>query len=279
MSHLLYFKTTLELKRYSSNTIKSYMSSLKNFAREYDYTPIQLEKLEEKDIIISSINIIKKRNYSISSQKQLIGALKLFYKEIFKRSIDFSIIYPTRKSESLPSILSKKEVSDIINSIDNYKHKTIIATIYGLGLRISELINLKIANIDSKRMLVIIKNSKEKKDRIVMLPNNLLELLRKYFIIYKPQNFLFEGMNNKQYSDSSIRKIFKKALLDNSIIKHATVYTLRHSFATHLLEKGTDIRIIQKILGHKNINTTLIYVKVAESTIKNVKSPIDDLII
>ncbi len=113
MSHLLYFKTILELKRYSSDTIESYMSSLKNFAREYDYTTIQLEKLEEKDIIISSINIIKKRNYSISSQKQLIGALKLFYKEIFKRSIDFSIIYPTRKSEYLPSISTSKFSDEI----------------------------------------------------------------------------------------------------------------------------------------------------------------------
>ncbi|MDT7833278.1 tyrosine-type recombinase/integrase [Flavobacteriaceae bacterium S356] len=279
MSHLLDFKTILEIKRYSQNTIESYMSSLNTFTKEHEYTIEILEKLSDKDIILSSVNSIKKKNYSVSSQKQLIGALKLFYKEIFKRSIDFSIIYPTRKSEHLPSILSKKEMYDIITSTENCKHKTIIATIYGLGLRISELINLCIVDIDSDRMLVTIKNSKGKKDRVIMLPNNLLLLLRKYFIKYRPKVFLFEGVGYKKYSDSSIRKILKKAVVNCEIRKHVTVHTLRHSFATHLLENGTDIRIIQKLLGHKNINTTLVYVKVADSTIKNVKSPIEDLII
>ena len=279
MSYLQDFKTILTLKRYSNNTIESYIGLLKIFTLEYQYTDVHLQKLEDRDIILSVINLVKKRKYSASSQKQLIGGLKLFYKEILKREIDFSIIYPTRNTHYLPAVLSKNEVQQIISSFTNIKHKTIIATIYGLGLRISELINLKIEDIDSDRMLVHIKNAKGKKDRIVMLPNSLLQLLRQYFMKYKPKYYLFEGVRDKQYSDSSIRKILKLAVASLNIKKRVTVHTLRHSFATHLLENGTDIRIIQKLLGHTNIKTTLQYVKVAQSTIQNVKSPIEDILV
>lgn len=275
MSYLLKFKTILEIKRYSANTVESYVNSVKNFGLHYEYSATQIEKLEDKDVILSVINLVKNKSYSISSQKQLIGGLKLFYKEVFRREIDFSIIYPTRNTEYLAVILSKEEITSIIKSIENKKHKTIIAVIYGLGLRISEAVNLEVFDIDSNRMLVHIKNAKGKKDRMVMLPNNLLMMLREYFKIYKPQKYLFEGLKGAKYSDTSIRKILKKAADSVNINKKITVHTLRHSFATHLLENGTDIRIIQKLLGHKSINTTLQYVKVAQSTIQNVKSPID----
>lgn len=275
MCYVQKFKTILEIKRYSKSTMDSYLNALNQFAVTLNYSSEDLPKLSEKDIILSTIKVVKDKKYGISAQKQLIGALKLFYQEMFKRKIDFSIIYPTRKTESLPQILSKQEVKQILTSYANLKHKAIIGTIYGLGLRISELIDLKISDIDSQRMLVHIKNSKGNKDRVVMLPQNLLIVLRKYFREYKPSTFLFEGQKKQQYSETSIRKILKNAVHKNNIRKQITVHSLRHSFATHLLENGTDIRIIQKLLGHKNIETTLQYTKVAESTLQNIQSPID----
>ena len=277
MSHLLKFKTILELKRYTPNTIKTYLSFMELFSDFYNFNDNHLEKLEDKDVITSVIKLVKTKSYSLSSQKQLIGALNLFYKELYKRHIDFSIIYPTRRENYLPQILSKGEVKLILKNTNNIKHKAILATIYGMGLRISEALNLKINDIDSDRMLVHIKNAKGKKDRIVMLPESLLRLLRVYFKEYRPKIYLFEGHYEKQYSASSVRKVLKMALIKSDIKKPVTVHTLRHTFATHLLENGTDIRIIQKLLGHKNIGTTLQYTQVAKSTIKNVVSPLDTI--
>lgn len=277
MSHLLDFKTILELKRYTPNTMKTYLSFIELFKDFYNFNDGHLERLEDKDLITSVIKLVKTKNYSSSSQKQLIGALNLFYKELFKRQIDFSIIYPTRREHYLPQILSKKEIKLILTNTNNTKHKAILATIYGMGLRISEAIALKINDIDSNRMLVHIKNAKGKNDRIVMLPENLVLLLRVYFKEFRPKNYLFEGQNGKPYSASSIRKILKRTVIKSNIKKTITVHTLRHTFATHLLENGTDIRIIQKLLGHKNIGTTLQYTQVAKTTIKNVMSPLDTI--
>lgn len=278
MSHLETFKTILELKRYSKSTINTYLNFLTVFKQFLIIDFPNLEKLDDKDVITTIIEVVRTKHYGISSQKQLIGAINLFYKEIFKRHINFSMIYPTRNEQFLPHILSKTEIKSILNKTTNIKHKAILACIYGLGLRISEAINLKLNHIDSDRMLVHIHNAKGKRDRIVMLPNNLLILLRLYFKAYRPSDYLFEGQKKgTSYSESSIRKILKNALNKSHIKKPIKVHTLRHSFATHLLENGTDIRIIQKLLGHKNIKTTLVYTQVAESTIQNVKSPLDML--
>lgn len=277
MSYFNGFKTILELKRYSKNTIDTYLSFLKLFTVTFDYTDEHLEKLEDRDILNSIVKIVKSKNYGISSQKQLIGAISLLYKELFKRTIDFSMIYPSRKTENLPTVLSKEEIKLMIEATVNLKHKAILCTIYGLGLRVSEVLALKISHIDSDRMIVVVKNSKGNKDRVIMLSPKLLSLLREYFKQYTPKQFLFEGKAFEKYSASSVRKIFIKAKTEARIKKSATVHTLRHSFATHLLESGTDIRIIQKLLGHKNINTTLLYTHISRSTITNIKSPLDTL--
>jgi site-specific recombinase XerD len=277
MSHLSTFKTILELKRYSPNTVAVYLSFVESVTEFLKIQPNTLSNLSDKDILLTVVNITKQKKYGISSQKQLIGALSLFYKEVLKREVDFSVIYPSRNEQYVPVILSKSEVKQILQATENIKHKAILATIYGLGLRISEAIALKVVDVDSNRMMVHIKNSKGKKDRMVMLPNNLLVLLRRYFKEYKPKEYLFEGQKKSKYSDSSIRKILNKALSATKITKPITVHSLRHSFATHLLENGTDIRIIQKLLGHKSINTTLTYTRVAETTLQNVKSPLDML--
>ncbi|RKE95462.1 tyrosine-type recombinase/integrase [Ichthyenterobacterium magnum] len=277
MSYLLKFKTILELKRYTPNTMKTYLNFIKLFSEFFNFNDTHLEKLTDKDIITCTIKLVKIKQYSASSQKQLIGALNLFYKELFKRHIDFSIIYPSRSENYLPQILSKHEIKQILEHTNNIKHKAILATIYGMGLRISEAVNLKINDIDSNRMLVHIKNAKGKKDRIVMLPESLLALLRIYFKEYRPKVNLFEGQHSNAYSAGSIRKILKLSANKAKIKKPITVHTLRHTFATHLLENGTDIRIIQRLLGHKNIGTTLQYTQVAQSTITNVVSPLDAL--
>jgi len=233
--------------------------------------------LSEKEIIRSCINLIKEKKYSYSSQKQLLGAIKKFYLECLRRDINLKVIYPSRSPSELPDILSKQEIKALLKATKNIKHKAILATIYGLGLRISELINLKVADIDSERMLVSINQAKGKKDRVVMLPQNLLKLLRTYFQDYSPKEYLFEGQNAPQYSPSSIRKVLHKAVAKVGITKKVKVHTLRHSFATHLLENGTDVRIIQKLLGHNNLNTTMIYTQVANSALTQVKSPLDSL--
>ena len=277
MSYFLKFKTILELKRYSKNTIETYLSFFKLFQNSFEYSDDHLEKLEDRDVLNSLVKLIRYKKYATSSQKQLIGAIALFYKELCKRKIDFSLIYPSIRSEYLPKVLSKQDVKKIIEVTTNVKHKAIISAIYGLGLRVSEVLALQVKDIDSKRMLVYINDSKGKKDRVVMLPKKLLELLRNYFIEYKPTTFLFEGQKKQKYTATSTRKIFINAKTKANVSTTATLHTLRHSFATHLLENGTDIRLIQKLLGHKNIKTTLIYTHVSKSFIGNIESPLDTI--
>jgi len=164
----------------------------------------------------------------------------------------------------------------IVNCIKNLKHKAIILTIYSAGLRISEVINLKIADIDSSRMAIIIKGAKGKKDRNSLLSEKLLVILRDYFKLYKPKMWLFEGQTGEQYAASSIQHIFRRACDDAKIIKKASVHTLRHSFATHLLEHGTDLRYIQELLGHSSSKTTEIYTHITHKGMEKVKSPLDN---
>jgi site-specific recombinase XerD len=178
----------------------------------------------------------------------------------------------------LPIVLSEDEVKSMINNLENIKHKCVIMMIYSGGLRISELINLKITDIDSKRMQVFIKNAKGKKDRYTLLSSKALAFLREYFLIYKPKNWLFEGMNKEKYSERSIQNIFKRALKASRINKVATVHTLRHSFAIHLLENGTDLRYIQALLGHSSAKTTQIYTHVSTRAISEIVNPLDKIL-
>ena len=182
-----------------------------------------------------------------------------------------------RSEHKLPNVLSEEEVMRIINNVQNIKHKAILLTIYSAGLRISEAVNLKIADIDSSRHLILIKGAKGKKDRNSLLSEKLLVYLRKYFLMYKPKVWLFEGQYGGQYSDSSIQAIFREACNAAKITKKATVHTLRHSFATHLLERGTDLRYIQELLGHSSSKTTEIYTHITHKGMEQIKSPLDNL--
>lgn len=180
--------------------------------------------------------------------------------------------------KELPEVLSKKEIKRIINVTKNYKHKALICLIYSSGLRVSEVIRLKLKHIDSDRKMVYIKDAKGKKDRYSILSKRAIALLRRYVKKYEPQKWLFPGQKeNKHLTERSLQKVVKKASKKAKIKKDVSVHTLRHSFATHLHENGVDIRYIQKLLGHKSSKTTEIYTHVSKFDINNIKSPLDNL--
>lgn len=268
------FSQWLAIKGYSRSTIKNYRAALKPFLTQLK---IPLEKVTAKEVQTYALTRIKKDNISFSTQKQILGAIKLFYKELYGKHLKIDYLYPDRQEKLLPVVLSKQEVAKLLGCIDNLKHQTIITCIYSAGLRISEVIKLKVRDIDSDRMVITIKNAKGYKDREVMLSKKLLELLRKYYVAYKPQDYLFEGQVKPLYSETSIRKLFTNALKKANIQKKATVHTLRHSFATHLLENGTDIRYIQEFLGHNSIKTTQIYTHLLTNHKATIQSPLDSL--
>ncbi len=225
------FIQLLDIKRYARNTIKSYKTALLQF---FTQLSIPVGRVESRDV---QAYIYRKttEGISFSSQKQIVGAIKLFYKEMYNRNLQIDYLYPDRREHKLPVVLSQEEVRSLLNTIQNKKHKAIISCLYSAGLRISELIQLKSQDIDSSRMIINIKGAKGYKDREVMLSEKLLVLLRGYYKDYQPKQWLFEGKQNKTYSATSIRNVFKKALKQAGITKKATVHSLRHSFATHLL--------------------------------------------
>jgi site-specific recombinase XerD len=180
-----------------------------------------------------------------------------------------------RKEHKLPKVISKEEVIAIIENTNNIKHRCIVEVLYSGGLRRSELINLKIKDIDSKRMVIRIEDAKGNKDKFTILSETLLKDLRKYFIEWKPKNYLFEGTANEKYTASSVAKIISKASLRAKIQQKVTPHMLRHSFATHLLENGTDLRYIQSLLGHSSTKTTEIYTHVATNIFRKIKNPLD----
>ncbi|MBS8122011.1 site-specific tyrosine recombinase/integron integrase [Candidatus Vampirococcus lugosii] len=266
------FSEWLHIKKYSKNTIKTYTSILMKLFNHY----LDNTKLTKKEIY-NYVNIQVKKGISISFQKQIIGAITLYYNEFLGKKYDFSYIKPRGKENKIPNVLSKEEVKKLIESIDNLKHKTIVSLIYSGGLRLSELIHLKIENIDSKRMKIYIKKSKGAKDRTIPLSKEILKLLKIYYKKYKPNELLFPGEGNYIYSDKSIQNIVKNASKKAGIMKNVTPHTLRHSYATHLLENGVDIKYIQELLGHSNIKTTQIYTHITNPSLDKIENPFDTL--
>lgn len=221
--------------------------------------------------------MIKKKNISISQQNQRINAIRFYYEKILGYDKQYYCIHRPRKEKKLPQVLSKNQIRDILNSCNNIKHRCIITLLYSAGLRRGEVLNLKITDIDSQRMVLIIRGAKGKKDRLSLLSNHALIMLREYYKQYRPEEYLFEGQNGSKYSAESIAKIFKRAVLKTNIKRHVTPHTLRHSFATHLLEQGTDLRYIQKLLGHNSSKTTEIYTHVSCNSLNKINNPFDDL--
>jgi integrase/recombinase XerD len=269
------FEHYLQSKRYSPNTIKVYAETLRVFLRYF--TNKSIKEISNEDLIAFNNDYILKNNFSSSYQNQLVNAVKLYYSAIQHKRIDVELVHRPRREKRLPNVLSKKEVKSILDAPYNLKHRAMLSMIYSCGLRRSELLNLTKLDIDSKRMVVIIRMAKGKKDRIVPLSPKILILLRDYYKSYQPKHFLFEGQDGGKYSEKSLENVFKQSLLKSRIEKPATMHWLRHSYATHLLESGTDLRYIQDLLGHKSSKTTEIYTHVSTKNIQNIRSPFDDL--
>jgi site-specific recombinase XerD len=267
------FIKTLTLKNYSPNTIRTYRSMLQEFLVYYQ--KMDPGKITEEQIRDYLLYLIEERKVSISYQNQSINAIKFYYEQVLGRPVRTYYVQRPKKEKILPNVLSEQEVLLILNSTENIKHKAILSLIYSAGLRRGELINMKINDIDSKRMYVIIRQGKGRKDRYSILSEKVLELLRRYVRQYKPVEWLFEGQFGGQYGVSSIQHILKDAVAASKIRKKVTVHTLRHSFATHLLEHGVDIRYIQELLGHQSSKTTEIYTHITHRGLGKIKSPLD----
>jgi site-specific recombinase XerD len=221
--------------------------------------------------------LVNERNISGSYQNQSINSIKFYFERVMGGQRKVYTIDRPRKEKFLPEVLSEEEVVMILNSTENLKHKAMLITIYSAGLRVSEFINLKIKDIDSNRMQIRVEQGKGKKDRYTLLGKKTLEILRKYVAEYKPIVWLFEGTKGEQYSRRTINEILKKSVDKTNIKKRITVHTLRHSFATHLLEAGTDIRYIQSLLGHSSGKTTEIYTHITTKGFDQIISPLDKL--
>jgi integrase/recombinase XerD len=263
------------LKNYSTRTIEAYESHLRSFINYFGEENLMELSSDQINEYIHSLMI--ENNYSRSYQNQLINAIKVYYKTVDNRKLEH--IEPVRpKSETkYPVVLSRDEIKKIVKGIRNVKHQTIILLIYGTGIRLGESVNIKVRDVDFDRNLIHIKTGKGKKDRIVPLPILLHKKIRYYIEIYSPSSYLFEGRNKGKYSTRSVQSILKTALNRAGIKKKASVHSLRHTFATHAVEEGTDIRLIKEILGHTNIKTTEIYIHISKTSILNVQSPIDKL--
>ncbi len=266
----------LKLKRYSDNTIRTYTGAFADFINYFSEK--DLDEISENDIKSYLLYLFEKRKISTSYQNQVINAVKFYYEKVCNgKKLPYIKIDRPFKEKYLPTVLSEDEVKRIINCVSNLKHKAILLTIYSAGLRISELINLRIADIDSDRKAIVIKGAKGKKDRNSLLSEKLLLVLREYFKKYRPKMWLFEGQYGEQYSVTSVQHVFRRACIDANIMKKASVHTLRHSFATHLLERGVDLRYIQELLGHSSSKTTEIYTHITHRGMEQIKSPLDNM--
>ena len=270
------FKDWLRSKRYSESTIGTYIDSIQTFLRYY--ATKNLSEITNDDLIAFNNNYILANNYSASYQNQIVNAVKLFFRTVEDKQLYPELVHRPKTQKLLPNVLSKEEIKIILNAHGNIKHKAMLSLIYSCGLRRGELLNLTLNDIDSKRGLIVIRKAKGRKDRITPLSNKILELLREYYIAYKPTHWLFEGQNkNEQYEGSSLSSVLKQALEKSKITKPVSLHWLRHSYATHLLENGTDLRYIQEILGHSRSTTTEIYTHVSNNSIQKVISPFDSL--
>ena len=270
------FTAWLKSARYSENTIKTYTDALKSFLVFFNTKAIS--EITNEDVIIYNNAFILKKHFSASYQNQIVNAIKLYFKSCKETQIEVEKIHRPKREKVLPNVLSKEEIKLILNAHSNIKHKTMLSLIYSCGLRCGELLALRPVHIDSKRNIVLLKNSKGKKDRITPLSPKILELLRKYYALFKPQKYLFEGqIKGQPYDNRSLQQVLKQALKKAGITKPVTLHWLRHSYATHLLESGTDLRYIQELLGHNSSKTTEIYTHVSTKSIQQIKSPFDEL--
>jgi integrase/recombinase XerD len=270
------FRMSLKSRRYSEQTIATYLNAMTVFLKYFNEKSIS--EIENQDLIAFNNLYILKNKFSSSYQNQVLSSIKLFFNTIATKRLNPELVYRPKREKLLPNVLSKIEVKNILTVLKNIKHKTMLSLIYGCGLRCGELLSLKPEHVDSNRKVLIIKQAKGKKDRIAPLSDKLIEILRSYYVVYKPAVYLFEGMKSGEpYDARSLQNVIKSATAKAGIKKPVTLHWLRHSYATHLLEAGTDLRYIQEILGHSSSKTTEIYTHVSTSKIQSIVSPFDTL--
>jgi site-specific recombinase XerD len=268
----------LEVMRYSKSTMKHYVLCLGEFIAYFEYKNQKIDNLTSADILMYMNYRVNVDGISESYQNQLINAVKFYYEKVLGHDRERYVIDRPRSTYKLPTVFSEEEVAEILKQVRNKKHYAMLVTIYSAGLRVSELINLKVNDIDSKLNVIWIRAAKGKKDRSTLLSERTLHILRAYYKAYRPKHYLFEGMDGKPYSARSIQNILKKAMQEAGIKKKGSVHTLRHSFATHLLENGVDLRYIQFLLGHVSPKTTEIYTHVSTKKLSKITSPFDRLL-
>ncbi len=269
------FRHWLEQKRYGARTIQVYVDLIKVFLRHYQFK--KEEEITVADVEAFNRDYILAKGYSVSYQRQMIGALKLYFGRLVKSKLNIHELERPKKEFRLPVVLSKEEVMRILVNISNPKQRLLIALLYGSGLRIGELINLRLSDIDGDRLQIRVRQAKGKMDRYVTLSARLLDMLRVYWRQYKPKDYIFEGAGGEEYSRTSVRMILNRACERAGILKSVTPHTLRHSYATHLLEAGIDLRYVQELLGHRRPETTMIYTHVTQKKLDTIRSPFDRL--
>lgn len=265
----------LQLKAYSTSTIKTYaieFAQLLYFLEDQYVDNVTPQWL--RAYLLHCINNLKVSENLIHSR---LNATKFYFEKVLHKENFFIEIPRPKKKSTIPKVLSKGEIMRLFDSVANRKHLLMLKLCYGMGLRVSEIVGLKVKHIDSERMQVLIEAAKGKKDRYVNLPETILDEMREYYKQYRPKEYLFEGQYGGQYSIRSVQAVFKNAMNKAKINKTIGIHGLRHSYATHLLEYGTDMYLIQKLLGHNNIKTTEIYAKATKAQLSKVKSPLDSI--
>ena len=269
------FDAALRLQRYAPASRKTYKNALAKFLLHF--SPRNLATLSVPTITRYLSSLQQKEKISPSYQRQILAAITKFYQLRYNRSLDLSALYPKRKAKPLPKYLTTAEVRRLLGNCHNLKHLCILKILYGCGLRVSEVVALKIEDVDSSEMRLLVRNAKGQKDRVVPLPNSLLGDLRDYYRAFRPSDHLFEGQKGGQYSIKSIQQLTKKYAREAQIVKTVTPHKLRHSYATHQLENGINIRYLQELMGHNSIKTTEVYTHISKVTKGKLANPLDQL--
>jgi site-specific recombinase XerD len=264
----------LILKAYSPHTQRAYLRCVRHFAKHYMRSPEEMGETEVRNFLL---HLVRDRKASPATQDMYVNALKFLYVVTLKRPEVVKNLSHPKRPKTLPVILSPEEVLRVFAAIRSVKYKAIIAAAYAAGLRISEACSLSVADIDSQRMRIHIRSGKGKKDRYVMLGESLLALLRQYYQAVRPHGeYLFPGQKPQRHiSTTAVSLVLRKVIRETGLAKKVTMHTLRHCFATHLMEAGTDIRILQVLLGHSSIRTTLRYTHITDRLVQKLVSPLD----
>lgn len=270
------FKETLVKLRYSEATVENYMSQFHAFLSFI--FPRSADTISDSDIHTYMLFLVEERRVSLSTQNQAINAIKFYLEKVMRGERKVCYVERPRSEDKLPTVMSEEEIRRLLSATTNVKHKCILFVLYSAGLRMSEILALKQTDLDADRGLIMVRNAKHNKDRVTLLSKVAHEYIRHYCELYQPQHWLFEGPGMKPYSPRSINAIIKRSAKRAGITKNISAHTLRHSFATHLLERGTDLRYIQNLLGHESSLTTERYAHVTKKGLDQIVSPLDNLI-